>query len=67
MNENGAATSGDARTRVVINFDDEIVEPVFASQPIGLSVRRYFYWPVISAVMWIFTPAVSGAYPLCRE
>ena len=67
MNENGAATFCDARTRVVIDFDDEIVEPVFTRQPIALSVRRYFDWPVIAAIVRIFAPAVGGAYPLRRQ
>lgn len=67
MNENGAATFCDARTRVVIDFDDEIVEPVFTRQPIALSVRRYFDWPVIAAIVRIFAPAVSGVYPLRRQ
>ena len=66
MNENGAATAGDTRARVVVNFDDEIVKPVFTRQPIALSVRRYLDWPVISAITRIFTPTVGGAYPLRR-
>ena len=66
MNENGAATASDTRARVVVNFDDEIVEPVFTRQPIALSVRRYLDWPVISAITRIFTPTVGGAYPLRR-
>ena len=66
MNENSAATAGDTRTRVVVNFDDEIVEPVFTRQPIALSMRHYLDWPVITAITWIFTPTVCGAYPLRR-
>jgi len=66
MNENGAATSRDAGTRVVINFDDEIVQPIFARQPVALSLWCHLYWPVISAITRIFTPAVGGTYPLRR-
>lgn len=66
MNENGAATASDTRARVVVNFDDEIVEPVFTREPIALSVRRYLDWPVISAITRIFTPTIGGAYPLRR-
>ena len=66
MNENSAATAGDTRTHVVVNFDDEIVKPVFTRQPIALSMRRYLDWPVISAITRIFTPTIGGAYPLRR-
>jgi hypothetical protein len=67
MNENSAATTGDTRTRVVVNFDDEIVEPVFTRQPIAFSAWRYFDWPVIAAIMRVFAPAIGGAYPLRRQ
>jgi hypothetical protein len=67
MNENGAATASDSRARVVVNFDDEIVELVFTRQPITLSVRRYLDWPIVSAITRIFTPTVGGAYSLRRQ
>lgn len=67
MNENGAPTFCDARTRVVVDFDYEIIESVFTRQPIALSVRRYFDSPVIAAIVRIFAPTIGGAYALSRQ
>jgi hypothetical protein len=66
MNENGAATPGDAWTYVMIEFDDEIIKPVVTSQPVALRLWRQLDWTVIPAITRIFTPAVGGADPSRR-
>src|SRR5262249_50319166 len=67
MNEHGAATPGNSGARVVINFDDEIIEMIFALQPIAFALWRELNWTVVMPVGRILAPAVVWANSLRRQ
>ncbi len=58
MDEHGAAAAGNARARVVVDLDDEVVEVVLAREPVGFRSRRHFHRPVVTAVGGVLAPAV---------
>ena len=60
MQEHGAAAAGDARARVVIDLDDEIVEMILARQPVALVVARDADRLVVMPVVGVFAPGVGG-------
>ena len=61
MQEHGAAAAGDARARVVVDLDDEVVEMILAGQPVaGLAAPKPDRL-VVMAVGRVFAPGVLGA------
>ena len=58
VHEHRAASAGDARARVVIDLDNEIVEPVVAPQPVGRASLRHLHRLVVGAVVRVLAPAV---------
>ena len=67
VDENGATASCNARTRVVVDLDDEIVERVLAREPVGAAVPRNVDMPVIATVARVFAPAVVRPDPSRRQ
>src|SRR5262249_58235768 len=67
MDEDCASASCNARTHVVINLDDEIVEIVLACQPVHICLGWYFDRPIISSIGGVFAPPVGGGYSLGRQ
>jgi hypothetical protein len=60
MDEYGAAAPGNARPRVVVELDNQIIEPVVAAQPIAWFIGRPAKGPVITAIRRVFAPSVGG-------
>src|SRR5215510_11138288 len=67
MDEDGAAAACYAWTRIVINFDDEIIEIVRTRQPVRICVGRNFDRSIVSAVGRVFAPGIGRAYSLHRQ
>ena len=61
MQEDRAAASGDARRKIVINLDDEIVEMVIAREPIAATVPIEPHRPVVAAAAGVLAPGVFRA------
>ena len=58
MDKYCTAVAGDARAGVVIDFDDQIVEPVGAFKPVAWFIGRPPEWPVVATVLGIFAPGL---------
>ena len=58
MQKYRAAEAGDARTAVVIDLDDEIVEVVIAPQTIATVVPVQSYRLVVMTAVGVFAPGV---------
>lgn len=67
MNEHGAAAAGDARPRIVIEFDEDIVEGVVAAKPVAWFIGRPPERPIVTPVGRIFTPGVAGSDTTSRQ
>src|SRR5690348_12750884 len=58
MNEDSTAVAGDPRTRVMVDLDEEIIEPVGALEPVAWFIGRPPERPVVAPVFGIFTPGI---------
>src|SRR5437588_4520765 len=67
MQEYSAAVAGKARSSVVVNFDNEIVQAVAAPQPGAWFSGRPVEGPVVPSIGRIFAPGIVGADPLDRQ
>src|SRR5262249_45317978 len=61
VDEDCATTPRDPRARVVVDFDDEIVEVVFPPKAVPAVACRPVEWPVVAATAGIPTPGEGGA------
>lgn len=60
MNEHRAAAPGHARPRIVVDFDDKIVQMVRTSQVVAGCIDRASHWAIVTAVSGILTPGIIG-------
>ena len=60
MDEHGAAPAGDAGPRVVVDFDEEVVEVVVAPEPVAWFIGRAPERPVVAPVGRVLAPGVAG-------
>ena len=67
VHEHGAAAAGDARAGVVVDLDDEVVEPVVAPQPVAWFIGRAAERPVVAAVARVLAPGVVRRDPADRQ
>src|SRR5207248_458861 len=67
MQEYSAAVTGNARPRVVVNFDNEIIEAIGTPQPVAWFIGRPVEGPVVPSIGRIFAPGVVGADPPDRQ
>src|SRR5262249_28649826 len=67
MQENSAAATGHAGPRVVIDFDDQIVEAVGPRQAIAWFTGRPLERLVVAPIGWVFTPGVVRPDPPDRQ
>jgi hypothetical protein len=58
VNEDRASEPSDARPGVVIDFDNQIVEPVRAQKPVAWFIGRAPKRPVVAPIHWILAPSV---------
>jgi hypothetical protein len=56
MQENRAAAPGDARTGVVVEFDNQIIEVVFPPQAIARFIGRPAEWLIVPPIAGILRP-----------
>ena len=61
MDENSAAPAGNAGPRVVVDFDNEIIETVDPAQAVAWFIGRTSKWPVIAPIGWVLAPGVHRA------
>ena len=61
MQEHRAAAAGDARPRVVIDFDNEIVEMILAREAVAVLVQGEPQRPIVMTVD-ILAPGVLGGW-----
>src|ERR1700688_656242 len=59
MQEDRAAAAGNARARVVIELDEEVVEMVVAPQPVACRVGAELDRPIVAAVARMLAPGVG--------
>jgi hypothetical protein len=65
MQEDGAAAAGDARAAVVVDLDNEIIEPIVARQAVAATTAFQPHGPIVVAAGGVFAPGVfraDGAY-----
>src|SRR6185312_4410473 len=67
MQEHGAATLRDARARIVVDLDNEIVEMIVAREAIAALVTRQPDRPVVMAVGRVLAPGVFAANRAHRD
>jgi hypothetical protein len=58
MDENGAAPAGHARSRIVVDLNDEIVKAIVPPQAVAWFIGRPVERPVVAPVVWVFAPGV---------
>ena len=61
MDKYGAAPAGHSRPRVVIDLDNDIVETVFAPQPVAWFNGRPSKRMIVAPVFGIFAPSIGPA------
>ena len=61
MDKYGAAPPGDAGTLVMVDFNDEIVEGIFAPQPVAWFNGRPSKRMIVAPVFGIFAPSIGLA------
>jgi hypothetical protein len=67
MNENRAAAVLYSGARVVIQFDHQIVQMIFALQTVARARGRQPDWRIVTPIIGVFAPAVVGADWPCRQ
>jgi len=60
MQEHGTASSGNPRTGVVVNLDNEVVQPVVAPQAVAWFIGRALERAIIAAVAGVLAPGHEG-------
>lgn len=58
VNEHSAAAIRNARPRVVVEFDDQVVEMIVAPEAIRVARRRKFYRAVVILISRVLAPAI---------
>ncbi len=66
MNKHGTAATRNARTRIVIDLDYEIVQVVGSRQAIAFSMWRKLDPAVVSSVAGVLTPTIAWSDASCR-
>ena len=67
MDENGTPPTGDARSRIMVDLNDEIVKPVGPAQAVAWFIGRPMERSVVAPVVWVFAPGVIRPYPPNRQ
>ncbi len=61
MDEDRAAALGNPWPGIVIELDDEVIEPVFAAEAVARVAGRQPDRPIVAPVARVLAPGVSGA------
>jgi hypothetical protein len=67
MDENGAAPAGHARSRIMVDLNDEIVKAVGPPQAVAWFTGRPMERPVVAPVVWVFAPRIVRPDPSNRQ
>ena len=67
MYEYSAAVAGNARARVMVDFDDEIVKPIAALEAVAWFIGRPPERPVVAPVLGVFAPGIVRSYATDRQ
>ena len=67
MNEYSAAAAGNARARIMVDFDDEIVKPIAALEAVAWFIGRPPERPVVAPVLGVFAPGIVRRYSPDRQ
>jgi len=61
VDEDRAAAAGDAWPGVVINLDDQVVQPIVAPESIAWFIGRPPKWTIVAPVFGILAPRIGAA------
>src|SRR5262245_30324133 len=67
MQEYGAAPAGNPRPRVVIDFDDQVVQMVVTPEAVARLIGRATERTIVAAVTGIFAPGHGGIDADCGQ
>jgi hypothetical protein len=67
MDKDSATPAGHPRPRIVIDFDNDVVEAVRPPEPVAWFNGRPSKRAVVATVLWIFAPGVGRADPAGRQ
>ena len=67
MDEHAAAATGDARPRVVVKFEKNVVKGVVAPEAVAWFIGRPPEWAVVAPIGRIFAPGLARTDPANRE
>jgi hypothetical protein len=59
VDEHGAAAAGDPRSHIVVDFDNQVVQPIGAAQKIAWFIGRAAKDPIVAPVGGVLTPGVG--------
>jgi hypothetical protein len=62
VDEHGAAAPSDARSGIVVDLDNQIIEAVVAAEAVAWFIGRPPERPIITPVMRIFAPGIVRPY-----
>jgi hypothetical protein len=60
MNEYRAAAAGDPRAHIMVDFDDQIVEPIGALEAVAWFIGRPPERAIVAPVFGVFAPGIVG-------
>src|SRR5262249_23669760 len=60
MQKHGAAPAGNPGPGVVVDLDQEVVEPILAPEPVAWLIGRAPEWLIVPAAAGVFAPGHAG-------
>jgi len=67
MDKHGAAAAGHARSGIVVDFDDQVVETVVPPEPVAWFIGRPAEEAIIASIRGVLAPGVVAPYPTNGE
>jgi hypothetical protein len=58
MDKYCAAPAGNAGARVLVYFDNEVIEMIVTPEPVAELTACHLDCPIVAAVLWVFAPSV---------
>src|SRR4029453_16430734 len=67
MQEHRAPPAGNARPGIVIDLDDDVVQPVVPPEAVAWFIGRAAEWPIIAAVAGVLAPGDAAIDADCWQ
>ena len=58
MDKYCAAPAGNAGARVLVYFDNEVIEMIVTPEPVAELTASHLDCPIVAAVLWVLAPCV---------